>query len=229
MPPKNSIKLYLENGYYHIYNRGVEKRTVFLDDRDYVQFLHFLKYYLDPDEKIDKTTGLIHPMNLANEIVLLSYCLMPNHYHLLIKQITRESMSKFMKRLITNYSMHFNHRYDRVGPLFQGVYKAVNIDSDEQLLHVSRYIHRNPTTLNRVDPSRNVNPIVAYPYSSYPYFRGQRHAKWIHPDEILHYFGDSNVKRLNSIRSYQAFVEEPDFDEAQTSIENILIDQDALE
>ena len=101
MPAKNSIKLYLENGYYHIYNRGAGKSEIFLDDQDYRVFLHFLEKYLDPKSE----------RSLAREIKLLAYCLMPNHFHLFVHQMTKDGIIKFMRALGTSYSIYFNNKH----------------------------------------------------------------------------------------------------------------------
>jgi len=152
MPARNSRKEYLENGYYHIYNRGVEKRIIFLDQQDYSVFLSYLKEYLLPkDEKglrnrlfdpsispreRDKIIKKLNLNNFSNEITLLAYCLMPNHFHFFIKQKSAGSMDKFMNSLGTRYTMYFNKKYKRVGSLYQGVYKAVLVDSDVQFLYL---------------------------------------------------------------------------------------------
>lgn len=204
MPPKNSVKLYIENGHYHVYNRGVEKRIIFLDDRDYKTFLHFLKFYLDPEEKTDRHTGIPNRMSLADEISLLAFCLMPNHFHLLVKQTKKDSLTKLMRRISTNYVMHFNKRYQRVGPLFQGIYKAALIDTDDLLLHVHRYIHRNPIEL-----IGGINPISAladYPYSSYGDYVEKRHSAWVQTQPILSYFGKNKALLAKKHQSYEAFV-----------------------
>src|SRR3989344_8907196 len=155
MPKKNSIKTYVKNGYYHIYNRGVEKRTIFEEDFDYKVFLNYLKEYLEPvnETKKRKTIftlkggsfqGVPHqPKNYFQRIELIAFCLMPNHFHLLIKQNDQKVIEHFMRSLATRYSMYFNKKYKRVGKLFQGHYKAVLVSDDRQLLHLSRYIHLN--------------------------------------------------------------------------------------
>lgn len=160
MPAKNSLKIYTPGGYYHIYNRGVEKRSVFQDKQDYEVFLSYLKTYLLPKdenslrEKLsdptigcrekDKILRLIRLNNFADEITLLAYCLMPNHFHLLIKQRSNIAIDRFMNSLSTRYTMYFNRKNNRVGSLYQDVYKAVLVQSDEQLLYLTKYIHRNP-------------------------------------------------------------------------------------
>lgn len=208
MPAKNAVKKYLQDGYYHIYNRGVEKRTIFQDEQDYKVFFSYLKDYLEPQDK-DKLRrsldGLPYPQkeaiikiiflnNFVDEIDLLAFCLMPNHFHLLIKQKTERGIEDFMRSLGTRYVMYFNKRYKRVGSLFQGRYKAVLVDSDEQLLHLSRYIHLNPKLHKKAS-------ILNYEYSSLPSYLGRWQAGWLKPDEILDFFSKGNKRA-----SYKDFV-----------------------
>src|SRR5258706_8491393 len=147
MPARNIIKIYVENGYYHAYNRGVEKRTIFLDDQDCIVFLRYIRLYLSPIEEIknlhiqgeDRINRFLR-INLNQEVDLLSFVLMPNHFHMLIKQHTKDGLIKFMRRLSTSYVMYFNKKYHRVGSLFQNKYKGCLVEQDDYLLHVSRYI-----------------------------------------------------------------------------------------
>lgn len=210
MPSKNVVKIYIENGYYHAYNRGVEKRIIFEDDKDYRVFLNLLKAYLSPENSQNK-----HPLIGTNylptrirvlksfygQVVLISYCLMPNHFHFLLKQTKLKAMAEFMKALCTTYSMYFNKRYGRVGTLFQGTYKAVNIETEPYLLHLSRYIHLNPDVTG-------LHPVSSYRYSSYPYYLGTKNAVWVKPDEILGYFKTARSTSLSDCLSYQSFVED---------------------
>lgn len=215
MPAKNTVKQYSENCYYHLYNRGVEKRNIFLDNQDYSVFLHLLKYYLSPPDLNNEhpftnlsLTGFnpvrLRPMQtLFGEIDLLGYCLMPNHYHLLVKQITRDGITQLTRKISTTYSMYFNHRYKRVGHLFQGIFKAALIQDDSYLLHLSRYIHLNSNQVTGFNP-------VTYPYSSYQYYLGIKNAFWVKPKFILAYF-QSNINSSlfpKEINSYQKFVED---------------------
>lgn len=190
MPAKNSVKQYIEDGYYHIYNRGVEKRNIFLDPQDYSVFLHYLKKYLDPASGSD-------PKSLANEVDLLAFCLMPNHFHLLIKQSKKDGITKLMRAVTTCYVMYFNEKYQRVGTLFQGKYKAALVLEDIYLLHLTRYIHLNPGS----DPFR-------YPYSSLSCYLGNQKIKWVKPDFILSYFKKSQKHAKNDHFSYLPFVED---------------------
>lgn len=218
MPSKNSTKIYIENGYYHIYNRGVEKRLIFLDEQDYGVFLSYLKGYLLPkDEKelyeklADRNTSykekgeilkLLRLNNFNQEIALLAYCLMPNHFHFFVKQKSLGSIDKFMNSLGTRYTMYFNNKHKRVGPLYQGVYKAVLVNNEEQFLHLSRYIHKQ-----------------AFPHqpSSYPEYIGARKTLWVKPEEVLSYFAKNN-----SSLSYKNFVAEND---SMDVLKNLTLDE----
>lgn len=207
MPARNSLKQYLENGYYHLYNRGVEKRRVFLDNQDYSVFLSYLKDYLLPKnikdlsdqltnpntsyKEKDKIIKLLRMNNFSEEISLVAYCLMPNHFHFLIKQKNAQSIDKFMNSFGTRYTMYFNSKYKRVGSLWQAVYKAVLVNNDSQLLHLTRYIHKQ--ALDNLGEE-------AHP-SSYLDYLKKRKTEWINPEEVLSYFTS-----LNQQLSYKSFV-----------------------
>lgn len=197
MPAKNTVKQFIENGYYHIYNRGVEKRDIFLDKQDYAVFLKYLKKYLDP---VLGSDPVWRHKSLCNEVGLLAFCLIPNHFHILAKQHTIDGITKLMRAVCTNYVMYFNTKYQRVGGLFQGKYKAVLVLEDSYLLHLSRYIHLNPYT--------GSDPIIDYPYSSYGHYLGRKTSSWIKPDEILAFFKSAQKMSLRDHLSYQSFVED---------------------
>ena len=215
MPQKNSIKTYVKDGHYHIYNRGVEKRTIFKDTQDYKVFLKYLKEYLSEPPKPEEIKTIFtlqgasfkgikrQPKNYHNRIKLMSYCLIPNHFHLLIKQSENKIIENFMRSLATRYSMYFNKKYNRVGKLFQGHYKAVLITKDNYLLHLSRYIHLNPSEYSD-------NIIDAY--SSYGEYLGLRKTKWVKPGFILSFFNQVVIPEVNS---YKNFVENYKKDSAE--------------
>jgi putative transposase len=213
MAIKNSRKIYVEDGYYHIYNRGVEKRLIFQDEQEYGVFLSYLKVYLSPTDTNDLSKRLKNPQlsaaekhsvrkllqlnNFSEQISLLAYCLMPNHFHLFIKQHNQGSINQFMNSLCTRYVMYFNRKNKRVGPLFQSRYKAVLISSEAQYLHISRYIHKQ--ALAGQGDSDYAQP------SSYPEYIGARNTEWVHPEEILSFFSNTTPSL-----SYERFVSEYD-------------------
>lgn len=228
MASKNSVKQYIENGYYHLYNRGVEKRKIFQDKQDYAVFLDYLKTYLTPKdiEELNKrlmnensypqekarALKLLKMNNFSDEINLIAYCLMPNHFHFLVKQKSINAIDGFMNSLFTRYVMYFNRKYKRVGPLFQDVYKAVLVMSEPQLLYLTGYIHRNPKKL-----SLKGDPLQTQP-SSYAEYLGLRKTDWISSKEILSFFSNTNP-----LLSYQSFVEQTsDF----SHINDLLLEDD---
>lgn len=201
--------------YYHIYNRGVEKRTIFQSRSDYQRLfesINFYRFYPTPRKLSThlnlRTTGLVSQINQSKLVRIICFCFMPNHIHLLVQQLCEGGISEFMRRLADSYTRFYNTKYNRVGPLFQGKFKAKIVETDEYLLQLSKYIHRNPLTLPmwKQDPKIVLNK---YSYSSYPLFQQNQQATGIfpssfcEPEEILNYFNE-----LNSHLSYQSFVEE---------------------
>lgn len=217
MPAKNAIKIYSENSFYHVYNRGVEKRDIFLDELDFKIFLSYLKTYLLPKdiealgkilssnessfaEKI-KAEKEVPLKNFSSEMDLIAYCLLPNHFHLLIRQKNSDGINRFMQAFTTRYAIHFNKKYHRAGSLFQGVYKAVLIRTEEQLLHVSRYIHLNPFSKTGLKV-QNFQQIL-WPFSL-PEYLGFRKTEWLKQEIVLSYFNRSN----KGVNTYTKFMEE---------------------
>ena len=197
MPAKNSIKEYSPEGYYHVYNRGVAKQKVFLDEQDYKVFFSYLKTYLSPPDKSNESFPSRKLKNYFEMVKLLSYCLMPNHFHLFAWQKEIDSLTSFMRALTIKYSMYFNRKYQRVGPVFQGKFKAVTIANEQQFIFLSKYIHRNPLTSG--------SELEVYPYSSYRNYLGKIQQTWLDTAEILSYFS-----KVNLANSYRSFVEELD-------------------
>jgi len=136
--------------YYHIYNRGTDKRKIFLDDKDYKRFI-LLLLISNSDKKFqvrdywNRPWQDIFEINFGSRLVDIgAYCLMPNHFHLLIREKTEGGISKFLKKILTGYSMYFNLKYKRTGSLFEGVFKAEHIGDDRYLKYLFAYIHLNP-------------------------------------------------------------------------------------
>ena len=174
--------------YYHLYNRGTDKRVIFSSPDDYKRFMLLLRLCnstvpVDIGNKLREGRTFEELMDTAvptRLVDVLAYCLMPNHFHfLLYSKEDPSQIAKFMQSLCIAYSMYFNRRYKRVGGLFQGRFKAIRITNDAYLQHISRYIHLNPTDYK------------SYKWSSLPYYLNADKVNWLHPERILDIFGAS--------------------------------------
>lgn len=199
MPAKNIVKFYIPNSIYHIYNRGVEKRKIFMDEQDHKVFLAYLKEYLSAPLQGETLQSRSLQSKYFGEIELLAFCLMPNHVHLLIKQNNKDSIKKFTQSLFTRYTMYFNKKYDRTGSLFQGAYRATNVINKDYLLDITRYIHKNPLKI-----TKNLSDY----YSSYSHYLNLFNIPWVHNKIVMDYFNESSFVKHNNIKSYKYFVEE---------------------
>ena len=195
MPSRNIMKEQIPDSYYHIYARGINKQKIFIDNIDYGYFVKLFERYLSKKPSISKT-GEIYPHYL-NKVHILVYCLMSNHFHLLLHQVDLPYMEKFMRSLMTSYSRYFNLKYKRTGPVFESCYKAVLIADDVYLQHVSRYIHLNPRTW------------VKYRYSSLKYYRDVEAPFWLNTETILNRF-QSKIKYIEYISDYKDMRDELD-------------------
>jgi len=136
--------------YYHLYNRGNDRQTIFFERENYLHFLRLIRRYL-----IEQTLDVV------------AYCLMPNHYHLLV-QCKTNAVSGAMMRLSVAYTKAMNRRYNRVGVVFQGQFQAIAVDSEEYLYHLTRYIHLNPVKAGMVAHPKD------WEFSSYLDYAGLR-------------------------------------------------------
>jgi putative transposase len=215
---------FVNGNFYHVYNRGVEKRTTFLDDQDYQRFLHDVyefndtaaagRFSLSQSERaIYAQLSEVQPPKVRDVVVNIhAFCLMPNHFHLLLEQVQDDGIVLFMKKL-GGYTMYFNEKHDRVGPLFQGRYKAKHIDSDPYLTHVSRYIHLNP--LGIVDPlwkehvlaqSANTSTqLAAYKWSSYSDYIDQPNYPSLLKKDLIRSLVAGNSARDSLAEKYSEF------------------------
>ncbi len=183
MPSPNTVKPFVTGAIYHVYNRGVEKRQIFETQADYLRFMSYFEVFLG-NQVVLNSVGQPYK-KLSSEVSLLSYCLMPNHIHLQVQQKTDRGLTMLMQSLMTGYSMYFNLKYRRVGPLFQGVYKGKLAESDAQVMETSRYVHRNPDQLN-------MQECLNYPYSSLHNYAAGVYPSWLNPEPIMKYFISSN-------------------------------------
>lgn len=176
---------FINEYFYHVYNRGVEKRNIFLDKKDYFRFTHDLFefndeaaaqniYYKLPSLKSYE----VQPRKVSKRKILveiIAFCLMPNHFHLLLRQKVDNGIVKFMQKLGTGYTMYFNQKYQRVGGLFQGRFKAVLIEKESHFLYLPHYIHLNPLDLHIpswrdkkiTNMQSAINFLESYRWSSY--------------------------------------------------------------
>ncbi|MEK7186853.1 MAG: transposase [Patescibacteria group bacterium] len=172
--------------YYHLYNRGNSKQKIFQDLEDYRRFTTLLytcnsqnnfKMFLIQESKNKDSYIWERGKNLVS---IGAYCLMPNHFHLLISEENKEGISKFMQKLSTAYVMYYNNKYKRTGGLFEGKFRSEHLDEDRYLKYIYSYIHLNPIKLFQKDwKDHGINDQVEaimfldqYEFSSYPEYRG---------------------------------------------------------
>lgn len=202
--------VFANNEIYHVLNRGVAQAPIFLSTKTYLRFLGLLDFYrfanptisyshftrLSTNDK-EKFMGRLRKQEKLVEI--FAYCLIPNHFHLLIKQLLDGGVPKMISNLQNGYARYFNLKYKRPGPLFQSIFKAIRIETDEQFLHVSRYIHLNPNSSLIIKTEK----LVTYPWSSLPEYLRDKPAKFVNPKPLLTLVGGR--------KKYRKFV----FDQAE--------------
>jgi len=150
--------IFAQEEFYHIYNRGTDKRIIFLNDFDYRRFV-LLLHVLNTSKNLKirdllKSNSFEELLEIKNEdpiVAIGAYCLMPNHFHLLVTPLVDDGVSKFMLKLQTSYSMYFNIKNKRDGSLFQGTFKSKHLETDEYLKYIYSYIHLNPAKLKNKD------------------------------------------------------------------------------
>ncbi len=196
--------------YYHILNRGVRKQELFIDIRDYIRFLFLILYFQSPESFINIgrfvsyfvkhrvfniSTDEYNKIIKKREVNLHAFCIMPNHFHLLLSENIERGISRYLQRVQDSYGKYFNTRYSKSGHVFEGPFRAVYIENNEQLLHLSAYIHRNPIELKDVR-----NNYKNYLWSSYvDYVSGSRWRQCLVHELITGQF--------NTTDKYSTFVE----------------------
>lgn len=168
---------FTKGNYYHIYNRGCNKENIFFDEDNYLFLLDKFKKYKED-------------FNIS----VIAYCLMPNHYHFLLRQNADFSISGYIQRIFNSYTKAINKKYGRSGTLFGGKFLSILVDKENYLIHLCRYIHRNPVE------AKLVKDILDWKYSNYHEWIGIRKGKLFDKEFILERFG--------SLKSYQDFVED---------------------
>ena len=181
---------YLNDHYYHIYNRGAHKKKIFFESTNYLHLISLFKKY-----------------SSQYNVIIVSYCLMPNHYHLILRQKDNGKIGDFLRTTFNAYTQAINKRYNHSGTLFQGQCKAKHLNNDEQCLQVIRYIHRNPVSALLVSSLRK------WQFSNYLEWIGLRRGT-LADFELRDSF-------FKSPRDYEKFVEEY-IDEEKTKVEKFL-------
>lgn len=232
----NKRPQFTEAQFYHIYNRGVEKRDIFTEKSDYFRMIHDLFELNDLDAAInlqyffDPKSMEVEPRYIQTErksrkilVKIHAFVLMPNHYHLLLEQILPGGIVKFMQKLGTAYTMYFNKKYTRVGPLYQGAFKAVHIKQDAHFTHIPFYIHANPLSLI-YGGSTSIDTMTflkEYRWSSFPDYVGIKNFPSITSrDLLLEYFGSEKEYE----ESTRKWLEEKERHE--NTIADLIIDRD---
>ena len=208
----SKIKNHVPGEYYHIYNRGMQKQPIFETDKDRLRFLFLLFVFQGQNSiknisreikrNVQSSTLHISP-ELEKEILksrtvkLISFCLMPNHFHLQVLEKTEGGIAKYMQRVLTAYTKYFNLRHQKSGHLLQGSYKSVLMENDLQLMHTSAYIHKNSLKITKRGKYKE------YPWSSLQdYISLNRFGKLLSTNTILDHY-DNNKKAI----SYEEFVD----------------------
>jgi len=154
--------------FYHLYNRGTEKRKIFLDGQDYKHFL-FLMYICNTNKSIE-LRNVNDNFDREETIVDIGvFSLMPNHFHILVHEKIEGGISKYMLKLMTGYSMYFNKKYERTGKLYEGIFKSTHTNNDRYLKYLYSYIHLNPAKLIdknwKENKKRNIKNLLDYIFS----------------------------------------------------------------
>ena len=182
---------------YHIFNHSVQGIPIFRGQRECNLFLEAMKFYLQPKPptrfSIYRVSRDRFPIKLDSKLVtIINFCLMPNHFHFTLRQEMGKGIRRFIQRLTNSFAHYFSVKYKNKGPVFEGNFKAVHVETDEQLIHLSRYIHLNPVT------SYLVEEIQDYPYSSYKMHLDKKLSEFVDPSLVLSHFSSS--------KKYQKFV-----------------------
>ena len=193
----NKRKVLLVNGeYYHVLNRTIASEEVFNSNREFKRVVELLNYYrfrqeisfskfkiLSHDDKSLYLRRIQIPQNLLIEVH--AFAIMPDHYHLLIKQLNNDGIKIFISNFQNGFAKYYNARNERDGSLFKSPFRAKLIDSDEKFLHISRYIHLNPVTSYFLE----FKDLGTYPYTSFPYYLGYKKDNLVNTDFIIRMFG----------------------------------------
>ena len=222
----------VEGEIYHIYNRGVDKRDIFMDDEDRFRFIHDLYEFNDQNPALNLNDYLVRSKMINLEVGLpdiqrkprkllveiLAFCLMGNHFHLLLRQVVENGITEFMRKMGTGYTNYFNKKNERNGSLFQGKFKSVHIEKDAHLMYLPIYIHFNPLDFEfpewREGKIKNYKKAIEfldlYRWSSYMDYTGQKNfPSLIKKDFLLTRLGDeveSKKEMINWLKDFNTLL-----------------------
>lgn len=191
---------------YHIYNRGIAGQPIFTSVYDYRRFVELIKYYryLSPNLRfsfyhrlaIDEKQNYLKEMKLKKtpHIEIFAFCLMPNHYHFVVKELIENGISKFIGNLQNSYAKYFNTKNNRNGSLFTEMFKNVRVENDKQFIHLARYIHLNPLTSYIIKKPEELDN---YPWSSFPIYLKDTGEDYIEKNNLL-----SQFKNINAFETF---------------------------
>lgn len=219
---------------FHIMNRGVEKRTIFMNDKDRLRFIHNLFMFNDVDWVQNNVYAMKKALENKTHVIerkkrrlvdIHVFCLMPNHFHLLLSPLVEDGVAKFVHKISMGYAKYFNTKYERTGVLFQGSYRKVSVTDDSHFIHLPYYIHCNPLDLiapewrnNKIkDAHRALAFLQRYRWSSYLDYTGVRNFPEVtHRSFLTKYYGG----KMNTRDAFISWIRELDF----PSLESITLD-----
>lgn len=212
---------------YHVFNRGVASQPIFQTQGDYQRAFESFVYYQNRVPPVKYSLFITQPedyrletlakLNKKQEfyVEIICYCFMPNHFHFMLKQKSKNGISKFISNFINSYTRYFNTKNERNGHLFQGKFKAVHVVTDEQLLHLSRYVHLNPFTSFVVN---EICDLAKYQYSSLPEYLNTVKTSYFNKEVILDNF--------KNIKDYKLFVfNQADYQRELTTLKHLIIEK----
>lgn len=224
--PGRKIPL-ITNQFYHVLNRGISFQPTFTTKRDFQRAIEVMRYYQNKKLPLrysqflalsnEKRNQILE--NLAKEkqflVDIITFCLMPNHFHFILKQVKEEGISKFMSNFTNSYTRYLNVKNKRNGPLFQGKFKAIRVETNEQLLHLSRYIHLNPYSSYVIKTPKDLEK---YPYSSFLEYLGKSQISFCSKETVLDQFKNT--------KSYKKFVfDQADYQRRLEGIKHLVLEK----
>jgi len=212
---------------YHVLNRGISFQPTFNSKRDFDRAIEVMKYYQNRETPIRYSKFMLLSSEVRQRILadlskrkdflveVIAYCLMPNHFHFILKQLVENGISNFMAHFADSYTRYFNVKSERNGPLFQGRFKAIRVGTDSQLLHLTRYIHLNPYSSFVV---KTIPELWSYKYSSFLEYLDRLSPFFCNKELVLSQFKD--------IEEYRKFVlDQADYQRKLEGIKHLLLER----